>query len=272
MRARRAGERVGRVARPCIAAATVAVALTALSGCGSSDDGGAAGGGGGGASKGNSKESKGSTGGPSVAKVVAATHGVRTVRFQGQSTTKGNRFSWRLSVSGGLDREHRRAGILVFDTMRGTRASSEYRVIGGRAYLRQLTPRPGVWVRQNLRTQAPGGSLTSAIATGKVFGLRRLIDDPLKKVSEGSVRGEHVTQYTAQVRESSAGRTLNTTTPQEISIWLDSEDRVRRLRYGTGAPSSNPALGTIGERASIDFYALNEPVRVTRPRLAQPGP
>lgn len=196
-------------------------------------------------------------------------HDVRTARFQGQSTTKGNRFSWHLSVSGGLDREHRRAGILVSNTMRGTRASSEYRVIGRRAYLRQLTPRPGVWVRQNLRTQAGGGSLTNAIATGRIFSLRRLIEDPLKKASETTVHGERVTRYVAEVREQTAGRALETTTPKEISIWLDSGDRVRRIRYGTGSPSSNPALGTIGEQASIDFYALNEPVSVAKPKVGR---
>lgn len=271
-----AGERPGRSVGLWIAAAggiavVAVVTAVALAVSGPSDGGGSPGAGGGGDTSTGKAEKGGSSGdGPTVAEVAAATRTVHTARFQGQSLTKGNRYSWSVTLGGGLDRRHDRAGILVSNTMRDSRASSEYRVFGRRVYLRQLTPRPGTWVRQNLRTQGPPGSLPYAVATGGILKIERLLADPLKKVSEGSVRGEHVTEYRAEVRGRSAGRVLNTATPRgELRIWLDSRDRVRRLRYGTGSPSSNPALGTIGEQASIDFYALNEPIRVSRPRVAE---
>ncbi len=208
-----------------------------------------------------------------IVTVVGTATGTSTVAMHGATTLAGTSPSLRA-----------RAVIPSLGTVK-------MRVVGGTEYVglppsaSGLLPAGKTWLSTNL-SQLSGslGSLApaSAAVPANVLGILGAEATDVTKVGSATIQGVATTEYRAnldlskpaghaspeaQSALSKAAATLHATT-LPVRVWLDSANRVRRIRLTFTLPAGTSAGRTTGPttvRTSMNFFDYGVPVHVSPP-------
>ena len=242
---------------------------------------------------------------PSGAKVVAAafqaTRGAHTarvqIRIQVTAGSSGSSLNASTTADGVLDFAN---GTQDLTTRQPTGGTLETRTVGGATYIQLpagVAGRPGTkpWLKVVL---PPGLKRPSSFYDPtQVLGLLRGAASSVTTVGKETVRRERTTHYKVQIDltklQAEAGRTAASGQPNPFSllrkllgrdtlpmdVWVDSQQRIARLRTvlplpssasaataPTAAPAPSPSPTPTGTATSIEeFYDFGVPVNVQAP-------